>query len=135
MPREVGLEKAQTILVTEDDLSVRELIAFLLEKDGYTVLKARNSREAVFISEAFPGPIHLLMTDLDMTPYANGCELARQLRESRPNLRVMYVSGYVEDEALHEELINGAVFLPKPFTPGELLNGAHRALEVTVPTL
>jgi DNA-binding response OmpR family regulator len=130
-PRKPGGDKTQTILVVEDDTPIREMISFLLEAQGYSVLKARHSREALFFENEFAGDIHLLLTDFCMRPYANGHELARQIRVNRPGIRVMYISGFVEDNSLQHELeTEEAVFLAKPFSPNALLACVRKMLSI-----
>jgi two-component system cell cycle sensor histidine kinase/response regulator CckA len=107
----------ETILVTEDEPSVLRLITSVLELSGYEVVKAAGAEAALAISEAHPGPIHLLLTDVDM-PVMNGRELAQRLRSSRPETRILYMSGREDDEIIrHGVQPGGTLFLPKPFTP------------------
>jgi CheY-like chemotaxis protein len=117
--------------VVDDDDAVRELMAMILESDGYTVLRARHSQEALLFNGEFPGQLHLLLTDYCMKPYANGLELARQVRATRPDIRVVYASGYVEHNNLQDEIENtSSLFLAKPFSPVALLDCVRRSLGI-----
>ena len=119
----------ETILVVEDELSVRKLGANFLASSGYTVLEAPDGAAALKVCEKHPGPIHLLMTDLVM-PGMSGRELAVRLAGRRPELKVIYVSGYTDDNVVpHEVLEKEIAFLPKPFSLNELAHKVREALE------
>ena len=123
--------RSKNVLVVDDDESVRELIAMVLEADGYTVLRARHAPEALLFNNEFTGSLDLLVTDFCMKPHQNGFELAREVRVSRPDIRVLYVSGFVEHNVLQSELdCSAAHFLAKPFSPSSLLNSVNMALGV-----
>lgn len=125
----------QTILLAEDDSVVRELVARQLQRAGYSVLKARHSDEAIQFNRDFDGPIHLLLTDLCMAPHRNGRELAGLIRPTRPGMRVLYISGFVDDDVVVDEIEHGlANFLPKPFTPDILLESVRMALVLPLET-
>jgi two-component system cell cycle sensor histidine kinase/response regulator CckA len=102
-----------TVLVAEDDESLRALARRVLEGDGYTVLAAGSGEHALELAEAHPGPIDALISDVVM-PGMRGPQLAAKLTAARPELRVLLVSGYTE-EPLDER--PGAAFLAKPFSP------------------
>lgn len=115
----VGLRQ-QTILIAEDQPEIRTLAGSVLECMGFRVLLAGSGNEALAIAGRNGGPIHLLLTDIVM-PGMNGLELADRLAASRPEMRVVYMSGYVDRELDSERrLAGGAAFLPKPFTPDGL---------------
>ena len=115
-PQSRAIERgSETILLVEDDASLRALDRELLEEMGYEVLDASEGSEALTISGRTPGTIHLLVTDVIM-PGMNGKELAEQLLESRPNMRVLYVSGYSDNIIRNVISSPGASFLQKPFT-------------------
>ena len=123
----------RNVLVVDDEDPVRELVAYVLENHGFTVFRARHSREALLLHAGFTGTFHLLLTDICMQPYADGFDLARALLRERPNLRVIYSSGFVEPELLNQEIqASGALFLPKPFTPAALMDCVHRSLMIEV---
>jgi signal transduction histidine kinase len=111
----------ETILVAEDEPLVRVLITTILEDQGYTVLSATNGSEALRISEKqASNPIDLLLCDVVM-PQMSGEELANQLMVSRPNIKVLLTSGYVENiESVPKTLGKGAAFMEKPFRPATL---------------
>ena len=121
-------EGRETILVAEDEEPVRQLIVRVLREAGYTVLETANAREALPLGEHYEGPIHLLVTDVIM-PGTGGKNLAARLTEKRPDMKVLYISGYAGQLSLGQEPgLDGAVFLAKPFSPGELTRGVRKAL-------
>lgn len=108
---------SETVLVVEDEDAVRRLIVSVLELSGYTVLAGANAEEAIAVSEAHEGPIHLLLTDIDM-PVTTGRQLAQRLGAARAEARILYMSGREDVEVIsHGVLPTGTLFLPKPFTP------------------
>src|SRR5205807_2652600 len=115
---------SETVLVVEDDDIVRQLICDVLEENGYNVLCAANGLAAIKVSDEYGSTIDLLITDVVM-PRMNGPELASRLSLSRPELRVLYVSGYSADE-IGEDSKN-VELLQKPFSPQSLL---HKIREV-----
>jgi two-component system cell cycle sensor histidine kinase/response regulator CckA len=118
----------ETILVVEDGDAVRNLVCLMLVQNGYGVLEARDGREALRVCEAHPQPIQLVLTDLVM-PNMKGAELAERLRRARPGLRILLMSGYV-DEPVVQRLGRGSVaFLPKPFTSVELVEKVRQVLD------
>jgi two-component system cell cycle sensor histidine kinase/response regulator CckA len=122
------------VLVVDDEDPVRELITYVLDSHGYRVFSARHAREALFLHAGFPGTIHLLLTDICMHPHEDGFVLARTLRCGRPDLRIIYASGYVESDRLQREVDGtGGLFLPKPFTPAALLDAVQRSLTAASP--
>ncbi|HEX9582178.1 MAG TPA: response regulator [Gemmatimonadales bacterium] len=122
-----NLTGTETILLAEDDVTLRRLTRTILEKLGYSVLAGAHAAEALELAQVHAGEIHLLVTDVVM-PGASGRELARRLAATRPDAKVLYVSGYT-DEAIvrHGMLEPGLQFLQKPFTPSAL---ARRVREV-----
>jgi signal transduction histidine kinase len=110
------LKGEETILVVEDEAMLRELACLFLQDSGYQVLEAASGSEALSVARRHQGTIHLLMTDAVM-PGINGRELAKKLYGERPEMRVLYVSGYTDDAILRSGLLEtGAAFLQKPFT-------------------
>jgi PAS domain S-box-containing protein len=106
----------ETILVVEDDAVVRGLAVNILKAHGYQVLAAGHGQDALRVSRGHGGPIHLLLVDVVM-PDINGKELAERLRSERPELRVLYTSGYSDDVIAHHGILEeGIAFLAKPFT-------------------
>jgi signal transduction histidine kinase/CheY-like chemotaxis protein len=105
----------ETILVVEDEQSIRNLVRESLEGCGYTVLEASNGPEAEAIARRHEGPIHLLMSDV-ILPRMSGRELAQRLYRLRPSLRSLFMSGYSEDAISEQGVLEpGAPFLEKPF--------------------
>jgi PAS domain S-box-containing protein len=102
---------SETILLVEDEAGVRRLIHRQLTKCGYTVLEAHDGEEAVLLAARFSGPIDLMVTDV-MMPKMDGPTAARQVRERRPAVKVLYVSGYAASQTLIDD---DAPFLEKPF--------------------
>jgi CheY-like chemotaxis protein len=110
-----------TVLVVEDEESVRKLVRLTLVTQGFRVLEATGERDALRIQERYRGPINLLLTDV-VLPGKSGREIAKAMALLRPGIRIMFMSGYAEDPLLKESLEkNGAVFLGKPFSPAQLL--------------
>src|SRR5262249_56138183 len=110
----------ETILLVEDALRVRAVVREILEMNGYHVLEARHGAEAIEISERHRGPIHLMVTDVVM-PQMSGRELAQRLLPVRPDLRVLYMSGYTDDAIVRHGVLAPAMpFLSNPFTPAAL---------------
>ncbi|NJD61948.1 MAG: response regulator [Deltaproteobacteria bacterium] len=110
----------ETVLLVEDEEMVRELVSATLRSYGYTVLEAPDGEEAIAASGKHPGTIHLLITDVVM-PGMNGLELARKLKSARPDLLLLFMSGYSE-EAVNQlgDMGLGEAFLQKPITPSRL---------------
>ncbi|WP_447983526.1 response regulator [Nitrospira sp. Nam74] len=110
----------QTILVVEDDRVVRGIIYEVLNLGGYRVLEATHGEEAMACCHQHDGPIDLLLTDVVM-PHLGGRQLAEQLRGRYPKMKVLFMSGYIDDASLREVLSrDGMAFLAKPFTPESL---------------
>jgi len=119
----------ETVLLTEDDPLVRLLARTVLERAGYAVLTAAGGKEALILADDHRGPIHLLLTDVVM-PEMSGRELMHHLAERRPEVKVLYVTGYSEDAvAQHGVLDPGTAFLPKPFTPEVLTRKVREVLD------
>ena len=122
IPREPSITTAkpeqalETILLVEDESSLRNLSRQFLESQGYTVLEAAEGAAAIQICDSHPGPIHLLLTDLIM-PGINGRELARRVGAMRPETKVLYMSGYTENVIAHDAILEeGIALLQKPFS-------------------
>jgi two-component system cell cycle sensor histidine kinase/response regulator CckA len=120
---------SETILVAEDERSVRKLATEVLKSAGYRVLEAENAGDALLVSEAYDGPIDLLLTDVVM-PKMSGRKLAERLVSERPSMKVLYMSGYTEDAILqHGVSEERTAFLPKPFAPEELGRRVREVLD------
>lgn len=133
VPRSVAAPQYRqpTVLLVEDELLVRELIVEVLEMTGHRVLTARDGREALRAAAAYPGPIDLLLTDV-MLPGMTGGELAKQVAAIRPEARVLFMSGYDEQDVRG---ITGCAdvreIIPKPFDWRTFTNRIRMALEAT----
>jgi PAS domain S-box-containing protein len=112
---------SETVLLVEDDQGLRKLLRETLEANGYTVLVARDAREAVGAAAAHDGPIQLLVTDVIM-PGLSGSKLADEMVRTRPEVKVLYISGYMEEAVVtHGAFGPGTAFLAKPFSSKALL--------------
>jgi len=119
----------ETILLVEDEEDLREVVRESLQVFGFTLLEARHGGEAVLIAERHPGPIHLLVTDVIM-PTMNGAELARRLAPLRPEMDVLYVSGYTDEAIVHHGVLEpGTAFLQKPFSPEQIVRKVREVLD------
>ena len=106
---------AETVLVVEDEAAVLNLAVRILERKGYNVLQARDGLEGQGVANTHEGPIHLLLTDVVM-PNIGGKELAQKLLTTRPELKVLYMSGYTDNAIVHHDVIDkSAHFVQKPF--------------------
>jgi CheY-like chemotaxis protein len=127
------ISDAATILIAEDDPSVRELAMRTLSTARLTVIEAENGERALAIARAYKGRIDLLATDVVM-PKLGGVELANLLGKERPGLRILLVSGYnCNDTVPLNTPGNISGFLQKPFTPRELLDAVSKLLAASAP--
>lgn len=121
----------ETLLLVEDEDDVRDLTREMLEGLGYTVLEARRPQEAMRISEQHRGLIHLMLTDVVM-PELSGHRLAERITAGRPNMKVLYMSGYTDDAIVrHGVLECGTRFLQKPFSSDTLADKVREVLDET----
>jgi len=128
-PAPAARQGTETVLVAEDQESVRKLVRAILEGSGYRVLTAQGGPEALKICEDHEEPIKLLITDLVMRSM-NGAELARLVRRLHPETRVLFMSGYTDRGVKEEGLLGkGAAFLHKPFTLEDLKLKVRETLE------
>ena len=110
----------ETVLLVEDEKGVRELAREYLEMTGYTVIEAENGHTALELAALHSGPIHLLMTDVVM-PGISGRELSERVKAIRPEIRVLFMSGYTDQAVVHHGILEtDAVLLQKPFTVAAL---------------
>ncbi|MBI4401008.1 MAG: PAS domain S-box protein [Nitrospirae bacterium] len=120
---------SETILLAEDEDSIRTMLCVVLRARGYTVLEARDGHDALRIGREHTSPIHLLLTDIVM-PGLGGRQLAERLAPIRPKMKVLYISGYTGDVVGKDGALEaGTVFLQKPFTPESLERHVREALE------
>ena len=120
---------AETVLVVEDDNSVRNIVRLTLQKCGYSVLEAQNAEEALRIAGIYQGLIHLTVTDIVM-PGFNGQKLAEHLCTLRPEMRVLYMSGYSLGDISGRGIeIRDVTLIQKPFAPGILARKVREVLD------
>ncbi len=128
-PRKKTARGSETILLAEDDEMVRTLVRQALEREGYNVLDSADPVEARRIADHHKGAIQLLIADVVM-PKLSGRELAEQITHRRPDLKVLYMSGYTENAVLNSGILHQDVaFLQKPFTPEALTGKVREVLE------
>ena len=133
LPEDQGREARpsgnETILVVEDEPMIRSMCSRVLSDNGYNALEASNGEEALRLTETHPvGMIDLLVTDVVM-PRMGGIELARCLRESRPEIKILVTSGYTDDNPLCGLSLNAEwAYLRKPFMPSDLLGRVREVL-------
>jgi PAS domain S-box-containing protein len=109
------LRGTETVLVVEDEEAVRQLVCNILEMNGYDVLQASNGAKALELGEYHKGPIHLVVTDIVM-PGMTGPVVAKQILENRPDVKVLFISGYSDGAIAHQGLLDGdAAYIEKPF--------------------
>jgi PAS domain S-box-containing protein len=136
VPPEVEVKPApghETILLVEDEITLRGLVKQYLQNQGYTVIEATDGAAAIRIAADYPNPIHLLLTDVIM-PGMNGREVASRISANRKDIKVLYVSGYTENAIGHNGLLEeGITFLQKPFTLPTLKAKVREMLDQTPP--
>jgi CheY-like chemotaxis protein len=122
----------ETILLVEDEVQVRRLAGAVLRQRGYEVLEAPGGPEAIQLAGEYHGRIDALVTDVVM-PQMRGTEVARALTAMRPALKVLYMSGYTDDDRFRQEAGSEAfAFLAKPFTPTALARRVREVLDASV---
>jgi DNA-binding response OmpR family regulator len=117
---------SETVLLAEDEEAVRELACEFLSAAGYRVFTAENGEKALKIAETLSQPIDLLVTDVVM-PRMRGTELAKKLKDLQPNMKVIYMSGYLGEEG-SAEFVEDSAYLQKPFSRDSLLHRASLCL-------
>jgi len=128
--RVTTLRGTETILLVEDQEELRRFTATVLRGQGYEVVEAANAAEALQLAERYDGPIQLMLTDVVM-PGLNGEQLANRLRPLRPEMRVLFMSGYPENVIAHEGVLDSGVhYIQKPFTPYSLASKVRAELEI-----
>lgn len=119
----------ETVLLVEDETAVLQLAVRVLERKGYSVLTARDGLEGQTVANGHKGRIHLLLTDVVM-PHASGKELAEKLLATRPDLKVLYMSGYTDNSIVHHGMLDkGTHFLEKPFSVNALAQKVRQVLD------
>ena len=128
-PEAAQVSHGETVLVAEDEEVVRMLVCAVLEECGYTVICAARPSEAIRMAQEHRGPIHLLVTDVVM-PEMHGPALAKLLLAVRPGLRVLYISGYSENDISDQGVLDaGLDLLQKPFTHEQLVRKVRGLLD------
>jgi PAS domain S-box-containing protein len=126
------LSGTETILLVEDQEQVRAVAHAILKRSGYRVLVAQHAAEALLLCEVRSEPIHLLLTDVVM-PHMSGAELAKRAVAERPELKVLYMSGYTDDSVVRHGILESEMaFLQKPFTPETLTRKVREVLNATL---
>jgi two-component system cell cycle sensor histidine kinase/response regulator CckA len=124
-----GSEEPATILIVDDEPKVRGLVRSILRMQGYTVLEAGRGEDALRLCRQHAGPIHLLLTDVVM-PGLTGAPLSEQAKALRPDLKVLFMSGYTDDAISQEGVLrSGFSFIQKPFMPAALLQKIRDVLQ------
>jgi PAS domain S-box-containing protein len=122
----------ETILLAEDEFQVRRLAVSILRRQGYTVVEAASGTEALQVADDFPGRIDILVTDIVM-PHMRGTELAQRICAARPDLKVLFMSGYTDDDLFCQEAgTERPAFLAKPFTPTALACKVRDTLDAPI---
>jgi hypothetical protein len=126
-----SLRGDETVLVVEDEDGVRELLWKILTEYGHTVLEARHGRDALGVASGYDHTIQLVVTDVVMPEMGAG-QLVDALLAQRPDLKVLYISGYTDDEVMRRGVTErGAAFIHKPFTSVELMRKVREVLDTT----
>jgi PAS domain S-box-containing protein len=125
-----SLQGREIVLLVEDADVVRDLARLVLLQRGYTVLEARDGEEAIQICEQHEGPVHLIVTDVVMPGGMSGRQLAERLATLRPEMKVLYMSGYTDNAIVHHGVLEpGMAFLQKPFAPEALARKVRETLD------
>jgi signal transduction histidine kinase len=128
-PESLGsLNGSETVLVVEDDAEVRRLICEILRAKGYHILESTKGEEAIQIARGFQGPLPLVVADV-ILPEMSGPDVVRKVREAKPDIRALFISGYTDEAVLRHGMVEpGVMFLSKPFVPEDLARKVREVL-------
>lgn len=127
--KQTSLKGTETVLVVEDDASVREFVREVCTGNGYTVLAAETAQEAIRLCQEFQKPVHLLLSDVVMA-HMSGRDLAEKIVAYHPEIKILFMSGYTDNAIVHHGVLKeGIEFIQKPFTPTALLEKIRSVLE------
>lgn len=116
-------------MLVDDEDYIRELVGAILSIEGYNILEAGSGAQALKVCDGFEGKIHLLLTDVVMSPMSGG-ELVNEIMPRRPDLKVLYISGFPDDAMVQYGINQSQVaFLAKPFTPKALVQKIRSILD------
>jgi DNA-binding NtrC family response regulator len=125
----VAVRGVETVLLIEDELALLQIAHRILKRQGYQVLLAASGAEALDASRAYRATIHLVISDAVM-PGMSGAEVVKRLQEERPGLKVLFMSGYTDDEILRRGIVSSTTaFIQKPFTLAAFSLAAREALD------
>ncbi|MGH7278937.1 MAG: response regulator, partial [Candidatus Rokuibacteriota bacterium] len=129
-----GPRPSETVLIVEDETEIREMMRDVLDLHGYTVVLARHGGDAVSASDAHPGDIDLMILDLRM-PGMSTAEVIGRVRQARPGIKLLYISGYPREEIVRQRggLPAPGAFLQKPFSVSDLADLVRRVLDTPGP--
>jgi two-component system cell cycle sensor histidine kinase/response regulator CckA len=118
----------EMILVVEDAESIRRMVCAMLNQAGYRCIEAADGEEALQLFRGAPDAIQLVLTDV-MMPKMGGIELARRVSRLRPDIRIVFMSGYSDDPVVRTIERSSSIFLPKPFTASLLMDKVRNTLD------